>query len=226
MFRTYFTKTNLVRLGLALLYLAPIVLFIKIATEVRERATFGFDIALLHAAHQLASPALDRIIVTITDLSGPEITVLLTGIAVVTLYLRQHRGAAYTLAAGVGGAAILNAVLKLSFQRVRPSLWIPIVHESSFSFPSGHAMASSALALTIMVLVWPTRWRWPAIVLGAAYIVLIGFTRVYLGVHYPSDVIGGWAVSFVWIMTMRAIISRRRAGYSLRALIWPWSNPK
>jgi membrane-associated phospholipid phosphatase len=206
MFRTYFTKTNLVRLGLALLYLAPIVLFIKIATEVRERATFGFDIALLHAAHQLASPALDRIIVTITDLSGPEITVLLTGIAVVTLYLRQHRGAAYTLAAGVGGAAILNAVLKLSFQRV--------------------AMASSALALTIMVLVWPTRWRWPAIVLGAAYIVLIGFTRVYLGVHYPSDVIGGWAVSFVWIMTMRAIISRRRAGYSLRALIWPWSNPK
>jgi membrane-associated phospholipid phosphatase len=191
MFRTYFTKTNLVRLGLALLYLAPIVLFIKIATEVRERATFGFDIALLHAA-----------------------------------YLRQHRGAAYTLAAGVGGAAILNAVLKLSFQRVRPSLWIPIVHESSFSFPSGHAMASSALALTIMVLVWPTRWRWPAIVLGAAYIVLIGFTRVYLGVHYPSDVIGGWAVSFVWIMTMRAIISRRRAGYSLRALIWPWSNPK
>jgi membrane-associated phospholipid phosphatase len=78
-------------------------------------------------------------------------------------------------------------------------LWQQIVIEKGYSFPSGHAMISCALAITIMILCWPTRWRRLAIIGGTIYFILVGISRLYLGVHYPSDVLGGWCVSIAWL---------------------------
>jgi undecaprenyl-diphosphatase len=71
-------------------------------------------------------------------------------------------------------------------------------------------MLSSALALSLVVALWHTRFRWLAIVLGALYIALIGFTRLYLGVHYPTDVAGGWLASLLWVMALAVVYQRAR----------------
>jgi undecaprenyl-diphosphatase len=132
---------------------------------------------------------------------------VLAGGLTVILWLKRRRYAALALAAGVGGAAAMNLVLKYLFERTRPDLWTRLVHETSFSFPSGHAMASSALAFSLIVIFWRTRWRWWIIAAGVLYMVTIGFTRLYLGVHYPTDIIGGWVVSMGWVAIVAAVIS-------------------
>jgi undecaprenyl-diphosphatase len=68
-------------------------------------------------------------------------------------------------------------------------------------------MASSALAFSLIVIFWRTRWRWWIIAAGVLYMVTIGFTRLYLGVHYPTDIIGGWVVSMGWVAIVAAVIS-------------------
>ena len=108
----------------------------------------------------------------------------------------------------VGGAAVANLVLKLLFHRDRPSLWHPSVVETSFSFPSGHAMLSAALILSIIFIVWKTRLRLASIVIGSILILLIGTSRLYLGVHYPSDVAAGWCASLAWIVVVVAVINQ------------------
>jgi undecaprenyl-diphosphatase len=61
-------------------------------------------------------------------------------------------------------------------------------------------MASSVLAFTIIALLWKTRWRWPAVTLSTIYFLYIGLSRVYLGVHFPSDVLAGWCISLTWVL--------------------------
>jgi undecaprenyl-diphosphatase len=125
---------------------------------------------------------------------------------VAVLHLLRRRRAAVVLAVGVGGAALINTLLKLAFHRVRPELWTPLVVERSFSFPSGHAMVSSALACSVTYILWHTRWRWLAVGLGLAVVVAIGLSRLYLGVHYPTDVLAGWTVGFFWVVIVRAVL--------------------
>jgi undecaprenyl-diphosphatase len=73
-------------------------------------------------------------------------------------------------------------------------------------------MSSAALAAVVVALTWPTRWRWPALAASALFTVVVGFSRVYLGVHYPSDVVGGWALSLAFVSaTYLAAYRRSRA---------------
>ncbi|MDF2461379.1 MAG: acid phosphatase, partial [Candidatus Saccharibacteria bacterium] len=117
----------------------------------------------------------------------------------------------YTVVLSVAGAALLNLLLKASFQRDRPDLWESIVTETSYSFPSGHAMASSALAFSVMLVLWETKWRWLAVAVGTIYFVLVGVSRMYLGVHFPSDVVAGWCVSLAWVGIVHRILRRKSA---------------
>src|SRR3990167_6860759 len=102
-------------------------------------------------------------------------------------------------------AGLLNFGLKLLFGRSRPELWTHLVTESSYSFPSGHAMLSSALALALVSIFWGTKYRVTVAIGAALYIAMIGFTRLYLGVHYPSDIIAGWCASFAWVIIVTSI---------------------
>jgi len=121
-------------------------------------------------------------------------------VAVVALFLlRQRREAAFVATCGLA-AAVLSAALKFLFQRARPDATIGylIALPSSFSFPSGHAMSSACVAGSLAIVAFeklPRPWRWLAVVAALLYILGVGLSRIYLGVHYASDVLGGQLAS-------------------------------
>lgn len=200
---TIFSRHTIYRLVVAfVVLLLPIFLFVELAEEVKENETIQLDEAILRAINSFASSELDTAAVIITQLGGIIGTSVLTiGIAVL-LWGRAKRRMATLLVTGVAGAGLLNLLLKAVFQRDRPNLWERLVTENTHSFPSGHAMASSALALSLIVIFWPTRWRWLVISIAGLFMAVIGFTRLYLGVHYPSDILAGWVVSAAWVGAM------------------------
>lgn len=186
-------------LVLLVLFGIPITVFIGLANEIKETNPVPGDLAILHGLHAIASPFLDTLFVTITTLGSAGAVITFIILILIYLIRSNHHRDAWFLVAAAGGTALLNTIFKLLFHRTRPSLWQQIITEKGYSFPSGHAMISCSLALTVMILCWPTRWRKPAIIGGTMYFVLVGISRLYLGVHYPSDVLGGWCVSVAWI---------------------------
>lgn len=209
-----FVKKNdplLRRLSLTLFVFAVATgLFFTIAKSVVNGSVLGYDEQFLLALNERASPTLDTFFTFVTDLGG-VLAVTLVTVGLLVYFLRKKLYYKTLLvAAGVGGAALLNVIAKASFARERPDLWGQLISESTFSFPSGHAMGSSALAFTVIALLWKTHWRIPALVLGGSYVFLIGFSRLYLGVHYPTDVLAGWTLSLVWVVTVATIIYTRR----------------
>jgi membrane-associated phospholipid phosphatase len=182
---------------LTLLLGVPFVLFLALAEDVAEQQVLAWDANILRYAADHRTPFLDRLMQVITDLGA---TLTLTGVALVLtallLFKRLHREALFVVLS-VGGAAILNVLLKQAFQRPRPDIVTPVVTAHGFAFPSGHTMSSMALACAVTLLCWRARWRyrWPVSLGALAFAVLVGASRVYLGVHYPSDVLAGWLVS-------------------------------
>jgi membrane-associated phospholipid phosphatase len=107
--------------------------------------------------------------------------------------------------------ASLNGLLKALFDRPRPDLWMSPTPFSGLSFPSGHAMSSATLVAALVVLTWRTRWRLPVVIFGVIAVMAVGFSRLVLGAHYPSDVLGGWAFAFVWVSGVSLALTRRRS---------------
>ncbi len=122
---------------------------------------------------------------------------------------RRWRDTVFAVTALVG-SALLNVGSKQLFQRQRPGLWESIAPESTFSFPSGHAMGSMTLAAVAVFLAWNTRWRWPALIAAIVFVPCVGLSRVYLGVHYPSDILGGWCAALIWVTGVHALLFRHR----------------
>lgn len=166
---------------------------------------------LYHADHEaaewfngLVAPhhALVTVLQAITDLGGRPVLIWLVTIAVVGLLIRrQSRLAVYLIITGVGGL-ILDPSLKALVGRLRPVVDVPITHAPGNSFPSGHALGSfvayGALLLVFLPAMAP-RWRKPAIAIVGVLVFLIGLTRIALGVHFVSDVLGGWLLGAVWL---------------------------
>ena len=125
------------------------------------------------------------------------------------LVARRWREATFA-GVSLGGSALLNMATKQFFQRDRPALWESIAPEHTFSFPSGHAMGSATLAMVVVLLCWHTRFRWPAVVLAALFALTVGASRIYLGVHYPSDILGGWAAGIAWVSGVYLVLYRIR----------------
>jgi membrane-associated phospholipid phosphatase len=189
--------------------LAPLLVFGKLANEVWEREGFSWDKPVLMSIHAHASPSNDALAVFVSTIGGVSfIAPLAAAFALWLLWTRNYRNATlFTL--GLGGAATLNLLAKLAFQRHRPDLWVSPTPEFDYGFPSGHAMGSMGLAVSLALIAWPTRWRWVALVLGVGFSLCVGFSRLYLGVHFPSDVVAGWAAAIAWVLGVHAIISRR-----------------
>lgn len=179
--------------------------FGKIAEEMREKDTLPYDDAVLNWLHQFQSHDMDMLVKRITDM-GDVVGIGLICLGLIILLWRLgKRTAMIQLGLGVLGAEAINLVLKAIFMRDRPTLWEHFVTETSYSFPSGHAMASSALVFSAMIILWHTRWRWWTVSLGLMYMVVIGATRLYLGVHYPTDILAGWCVSAVWVVIVAVL---------------------
>jgi membrane-associated phospholipid phosphatase len=173
--------------------------------EVLDNATLvQMDLAAARWIHSTTTPGGARVFVAITNIGSPPMMAAIALLGVLVTFVARHRLLAGAWTAAAAGGALLDYVLKTTVHRSRPEYAAAFLHGSSYSFPSGHAMGSIigygflAYAITLTV-------RWAGshrrLVLAGAVLLtlLIGISRVYLDVHYPSDVVGGWAAGLAWL---------------------------
>lgn len=163
---------------------------------------YNLDTSILLAIQKLHTPLLDRIMLGITSLGDPTVLLLVSLGLGFGLNHHNRRFQATTLGIAAGGAIALNCLLKLLFGRARPALWDRLIHVGLHSFPSGHAMVSIVIYGFIGYILakqFP-QWRGRIFALTFVLIVAIGFSRLYLGVHWPTDVVAGYAAGLVWLI--------------------------
>jgi undecaprenyl-diphosphatase len=169
----------------------------------RNAATRLFDERVTSWFHQHATPAFTQIALFVTFFGSVGFVAVASIFAAVVLIVRKswYQGLALLLA--VGGGSLLNILLKHFFHRQRPVLENPLVTLSSYGFPSGHTMGATLfyglLALFIAQSIGNWRWRPLAFCIAALSVALIGLSRIYLGAHYFTDVIGAIAVGLAWL---------------------------
>lgn len=186
---------------ISLSFLSALV-FAFLAFEISTYKVIPEDIIILRAIHSYSTTLFDTVAVLLTKGGGGQLLVIFDLVVLGSLVSRRHFGSAIFWTASVGGASLCNYAAKHLFARTRPDLWLSITPEFTFSFPSGHAMNSLAAAGAILALTWQSKARTKVAIAAFCYIALIGLSRMYLGVHYPSDVIAGWALSTVWVALM------------------------
>jgi undecaprenyl-diphosphatase len=184
--------------------------FASIATEVKEGETYGFDRRILLAMRRpgdlapLGSPAVQEAARDVTALGGVAVLGLVTVIVAGFLALDGKKYMAYFACGSVAGGTAVSALLKDLFQRPRPEIVPHLAYASNASFPSGHSMMSAVAYLTLGALLARSheRKRLKAyfLLLAALLTFMVGVTRVYLGVHWPTDVLAGWMAGAVWAM--------------------------
>ena len=196
--------------------LLPLWGFAELADEIREQEVIPFDEPILRFAHALAREGFDYFFVLMSQV-GYRYGVVPFDIALVLALAlaRRFREATFSVLA-FAGSALLNMAVKHVFARERPALWDSIAPETTFSFPSGHAMGSATLACVLILLTWRTRWRWPVLVMALTFTITVGLSRIYLGVHYPSDILAGWAAASVWTAAVFLVV--------YRAQLRPWQR--
>lgn len=183
--------------------------FLGIADEVMEGDTHALDEAILLSMRVAGDPAnpagpawLEEAARDITALGSTSILALVTVTTILFLLMMNKNGAALLVLVAVLGGSLLTNLLKLGFDRPRPDLVAHLMDTFTASFPSGHASGAAATYLTIGALlarVQPRRRiKMFLLLVAVAITLLVGVTRVYLGVHWPSDVAAGWAVGAAW----------------------------
>lgn len=199
------------------LYMLPVLAlvgFLNVAFEVGEGETLSYDEKILLGIYEKHTPFLDAVMRFFTELGGPLLLPVVVTALGIFLLTRHKTWQGLLLGIGVGGAAVINIILKLIYQRERPQLWEQIIVEHSPSFPSGHAMASSALVVAIIFIVWRTKYRIVLSALAICFAVLVSYSRLYFGVHYPTDILAGWLVSTGWVIGVYAILRKTYLNHS------------
>jgi undecaprenyl-diphosphatase len=184
----------------------------KAASEVLEGDTMAFDRAMILALRDPSNTAVPigptwfhGAMVSITAMGSGTVLTLITVIAAGYLIAERKPAVAAFTVSSVAAGALLGTVLKSVYSRARPDVVTHLVGTHSASFPSGHAMNSAVVYLTLAVLIARTaqdrRISAYLIVVAIVMTLVIGFSRVYLGVHWPTDVVAGWCVGGLWAMT-------------------------
>jgi membrane-associated phospholipid phosphatase len=198
--------------------IASLFVFLKLAYKIIDNETVFFDSSIINFMYSLRSPEMTALMKGITFLGGEIFLGTATAITILILF-KKHKNDAlnfiFILLFGIG----LNLFLKDLFQRPRPD-FMPLIHEATYSFPSGHAMNSFVFYMTLSYFIFhETRRKMLSILfasVSAIIVLLIGISRIYLGVHYPSDVIAGYAAGILWfclvILFEKTVILLRSAG--------------
>lgn len=192
----------------------PWVVFLNVAEDIWESGGFVGDHRILAFLHRHATPLLDKVALTLTAIGDPGPMGGLAALLTAGLLVSKRRTAAWFFAWSVGGAMGLNLLVKMAFARPRPALWVSLQPAFYYSFPSGHAMGAAAVVTALGLLLGRGRGHWLAWTLGPLFVLGVGWSRVYLGVHYPSDVLAGWTGSVGWVVGLHVLFSP--AFHSLR----------
>lgn len=199
---SFYTALGLYLTVGAVLAIACSLLFVQLASHVQSGATQAFDEAVMRwmGAHRIGW--IERSLLEITALGTGLVVMMIVVIAALFLIATQHRFSAFLLLVASAGGIVLNMVLKSTFDRPRPQLFEWLTVPSSSSFPSGHAMSSAIVYFTVAYLIArleKRRWMRHLTIVGALLLVaLISVSRLYLGVHYPSDVAAGVIIGLGW----------------------------
>ena len=185
--------------------------FVGLASEMAEGDLHAFDETVLLALRQpgdLANPiggrALETAMRDLTALGGVTVLTLITVLILVYLFLRGQRATALLLSIAILGGQALSHMMKSVFSRPRPDLVPHGVEVATASFPSGHSMMAAVTYLTLAVILARTqpqlRIRVFLIAAASFLAILVGVSRVFLGVHWPSDVLAGWSLGAAWAL--------------------------
>lgn len=179
-------------------------IFLNLAWKTFFKAsTVLFDDAFIWLVRYYANPTLDKFMLFITDIGFGKGYGIIVAITFVLLAYKKRWHDFSALAVCLAGAGLLSVFLKNSFQRLRPDSFF-LVQETSFSFPSGHAMATMCFYGMLAFFLMREAKSWPLRLLIAMLAVImsliVGLSRIYLGVHYPTDVAAGYAVGFMWLL--------------------------
>ncbi|MDQ2794344.1 MAG: phosphatase PAP2 family protein, partial [Bacteroidota bacterium] len=147
----------------------PWVVFVNVAEDIWESGGFVGDKRILELLHTHAAPGLDKLALGLTAIGDPLPMGLLAGLITVGLAVWGTRAQAWFFGLSVGGAMLLNVLVKAAFARPRPALWLSLKPAFYYSFPSGHAMGAAAVTTALGFLLWRHRSRWPALLLGTAF---------------------------------------------------------
>ncbi|WP_296144702.1 MULTISPECIES: phosphatase PAP2 family protein [unclassified Pseudonocardia] len=175
--------------------------------------TADADAALLTDAVAVREPALTTAAVVVTTIGSTAAMALLAVTMCVVSWLRGRRAdAVFVAAAAIGGSALFR-LLKALFDRPRPPVATRLVNETNESLPSGHATMSVVMIGALVVLLWAgrsTATRVALVATATVWVVAVGATRIYLGVHWFSDVVAGWFVGATWLAV--CVVARRSWG--------------
>lgn len=219
--RNFYATFGIFLVAGALVALGGLYAFVEFASHVSSGSTQAFDDRVLQWIAEQRSPALDHIMLEITFLGTGTVVIALVAVSGMFLWLSNHKYSAILLLVSTIGGILLNNLLKVGFGRPRPQVIDWGTQVVSWSFPSGHAMSAAVVYGTVAYLAARLQRRQlhRALTLSASVILilLIAASRVYLGVHYPSDVLAGIIIGLAWAAFCMAVLeatqlyARRRA---------------
>jgi undecaprenyl-diphosphatase len=201
---------------------ASLIFFAWLSNEVLEGETRHFDEVTRAAVHQLASPTMTSIMRGISFTGSTLFLTTATVIMFIWFLVHGWRREGWLLGITMLGASVLNTTLKLTFQRPRPEPFFNLLAPRTYSFPSGHSLASfcffGALATVLTARIENRNLNFMTWVICGLIVLLIGLSRIYLGVHYTTDVLAGYAAALIWIAVIRFLemhLVRRRRKHEL-----------
>lgn len=190
-------------------------LFLGLAHAVtRPGVVVEFDSALAGALSMSMGDSLLWLLSWFTTLGDRNVLTVLAILMTLALLARRHWGLALFCVAATGGGGLINRFLKHGFERARPEHDHGFATALGWSFPSGHASAAMAVYGAACYLAWrlaPAPWRLPGVALAAGLVMAIGLSRVLLQVHFASDVVAGFAISFAWLVLCVAVAESQAA---------------
>ncbi|MBJ6116962.1 phosphatase PAP2 family protein [Pontibacter sp. BT310] len=203
-----------------LLFIACVVVFFYISSQVLQGDELGMDDAAFDFAATIASPGLDNFIKVITFFASRQfLTPAALLLVAYFVFIKRHRWYSLKVPVVALGSITLNVVLKYFFDRPRPI--VPMVEAHGLSFPSGHTMVAASFYGLLIYLVWQNvkqpALKYTLVALLSAFVILIGFSRIYLRVHYATDVLAGFAAGFMWVF-IGIYILRRLERYSRKEI--------
>ncbi|MCX7305574.1 MAG: phosphatase PAP2 family protein [Hyphomicrobiales bacterium] len=202
--------------------------FIEMAEVARDATPHAFDTQIMLAFREagrpdnpVGPPWLEEAVRDITSLGSMVVLVLVTASAVFYLLLIGWRRQALVVLVAVGGGQAISSLLKIGVDRPRPDLVSHLVNVQTLSFPSGHAMMAAVTWLTLgsmLAGIVPGRASRIYVLCVAIFVtLLVGLSRVYLGVHWPSDVLAGWCAGFAWAMLCWLVARHLAPGTAAKA---------